>query len=123
SPSYSCSWATRRGQRPWHVQTLLAREPGVFAIDRSAPDRSGAGGANGGGQGEREPARQGPGTEPGNRVTGSGAHTESRKGKEEGAHLAAHPASAQSEGSLLVAADAQPGRRLDSSTANPSSVS
>jgi hypothetical protein len=39
------------------------------------------------------------------------------------AHLAAHPASAQSEGSLLVAADAQPGRRLDSSTANPSSVS
>jgi hypothetical protein len=39
------------------------------------------------------------------------------------AHLAAHPASAQSEGSFLVAADAQPGRRLDSSTANPSSVS
>ena len=27
---------TRRGQRPWHVQTLLAREPGDLAIDRSA---------------------------------------------------------------------------------------
>jgi hypothetical protein len=28
--------ATRRGQRPWHVQTLLAREPGDLAIGRSA---------------------------------------------------------------------------------------
>jgi hypothetical protein len=27
---------TRRGQRPWHVRTLLAREPGGLAIDRSA---------------------------------------------------------------------------------------
>ena len=27
---------TRRGQRPWHVQTLRAREPGDLAIDRSA---------------------------------------------------------------------------------------
>ena len=27
---------TRRGQRPWHVQTLLAREPGDLAIDRLA---------------------------------------------------------------------------------------
>ena len=26
----------RRGQRPWHVQTLLVREPGGLAIDRSA---------------------------------------------------------------------------------------
>src|SRR6202021_4167220 len=26
---------TRRGQRPWHVQTLLAREPGDLASDRS----------------------------------------------------------------------------------------
>jgi len=25
-----------RGQRPWHVQTFLAREPGDLAIDRSA---------------------------------------------------------------------------------------
>jgi hypothetical protein len=28
--------ATRRGQRPWRVQTLLAREPGDLAIGRSA---------------------------------------------------------------------------------------
>ena len=28
--------AARRGRRPWHVQTLLAREPGDLAIDRSA---------------------------------------------------------------------------------------
>jgi hypothetical protein len=28
--------ATRRGQRPWHVRTLLVREPGDLAIDRSA---------------------------------------------------------------------------------------
>jgi hypothetical protein len=27
---------TRRGRRTWHVQTLLAREPGDLAIDRSA---------------------------------------------------------------------------------------
>jgi hypothetical protein len=27
---------TRRGQRPWHVRTLLAREPGDLAIGRSA---------------------------------------------------------------------------------------
>jgi hypothetical protein len=27
---------TRRGQRPWHVQTLLAWEPGDLAIGRSA---------------------------------------------------------------------------------------
>ncbi len=27
---------TRRGRRTWHVQTLLAREPGDLVIDRSA---------------------------------------------------------------------------------------
>ena len=27
---------TRRGQRPWHVGTLLVREPGDLALDRSA---------------------------------------------------------------------------------------
>src|SRR6266446_6674639 len=30
------AWSTRRGRRTWHVQTLLAREPGDLAIDRSA---------------------------------------------------------------------------------------
>ena len=38
---------TWRGQRPWHVQTLLAREPGDLAIDRLAtaagPHREGEG--------------------------------------------------------------------------------
>ena len=27
---------TRRGQRPWHVQTLLGRQPGDLATGRSA---------------------------------------------------------------------------------------
>ena len=27
---------TRRGRRTWHVQTLLARDPGDLAIDRAA---------------------------------------------------------------------------------------
>jgi hypothetical protein len=49
------------------------------ADEQSGPDRSGAGGAKGGGQGEREPAKHGPGTEPGNRVTGAGARTACRK--------------------------------------------
>src|ERR1700746_3629719 len=111
---------TRRGQRPWHVQTLLAREPGDLAIDRSAnsrrsasgrrgavaddarsgevrlchssceadeqsgPDRSGAGGAKGGGQGERAPAKHAPDTGTGARDTGAGARTTSRKATEEG---------------------------------------
>jgi hypothetical protein len=30
------AWSARRGRRTWHVQTLLAREPGDLAIDRSA---------------------------------------------------------------------------------------
>src|SRR5215475_11550294 len=47
------------------------------ADEQCGPDRSGAGGAKGGGQGECEPAKHGPGTEPGCRVTGAGAHTES----------------------------------------------
>ena len=27
------AWSARRGRRPWHVQTLLAREPGDLPID------------------------------------------------------------------------------------------
>src|SRR5262245_10650375 len=45
------------------------------ADEQSGLDRSGAGGAKGGGRGEREPAKHGPGTEPDNRVTGAGART------------------------------------------------
>ena len=37
--------STRRGQRPWHVPTLLAREPGDLAFDqrlrRIGPHREG----------------------------------------------------------------------------------
>ena len=29
------AWPTRRGRRPWHVQTLLAREPGGLVSDQS----------------------------------------------------------------------------------------
>jgi hypothetical protein len=28
------AWTTRRGHRPWHVRTLLAREPGDLQPDR-----------------------------------------------------------------------------------------
>src|SRR5207245_9805789 len=107
---------TRRGQRPWHVQTLLAREPGSRdrpfgnrrrsasgrrgavagdarsrevrlchssweADEQSGPDRSGAGGAQGGGQGECEPAKHAPDSEPGKRVTRAGARTSNRNEK------------------------------------------
>src|SRR5262245_21390518 len=46
--------------------------------------RRGAGGAKGWDQGECKPATLGLDAEPGNRVTGAGAHTSNRKGKEEG---------------------------------------
>jgi hypothetical protein len=29
------AWPTRRGRRPWHVQTLLVREPGDLVPDRA----------------------------------------------------------------------------------------
>src|SRR5664279_2182763 len=41
--------------------------------------RCGVGGAKGGGQGECEPAKHGPDSEPGNRGTGAGAHTARRE--------------------------------------------
>src|SRR5437016_13953749 len=53
------------------------------ADEQSGPDRSGAGGAKGGGQGEREPAKHAPDTETGARVTGAGTRTASSKAKEE----------------------------------------
>ena len=33
------TWTTRRGRRPWHVRTLLAREPGDLASDRRGVPR------------------------------------------------------------------------------------
>src|SRR6266481_3210771 len=47
------------------------------ADEQSDLDRSGAGGAKGGGQGECEPAKHAPDSEPGKRVTGAGAYTAS----------------------------------------------
>ena len=55
-------------------------------------ERSGVGGAKGGGQGECAPAKHALGSEPGSRDTCAGAHTASSKGKEEGkVHLALPP--------------------------------
>ena len=54
------------------------------ADEQGGAIRCGAGGAKGGGRGECEPAKHGPGTEPGNRVTSAGAHTTSSKAKKEG---------------------------------------
>ncbi len=38
-------WTARRGRRPWHVQTLLVREPGDLGCDqlryRAGPHREG----------------------------------------------------------------------------------
>src|SRR6478672_10455405 len=51
------------------------------ADEQSGPDRSGAGGAKGGGQGECEPAKRAPDSEPGKRVTRAGAHTANRNEK------------------------------------------
>ena len=45
--------------------------------NKAVPDRSGAGGAKGGGQGECEPAKHAPDTAPGARVTSAGARTAS----------------------------------------------
>ena len=59
--------------------------------NKAEAHRRGAGGAKGGGRGECEPAKHGPGTEPGNRVTSAGAHTASSKTKEEVVHPAPAP--------------------------------
>src|SRR6202040_4346876 len=47
-------------------------------------ERSGAGGAKGGDQGECGPAKHAPDPEPGKRVTGAGTHTDNRERKAEG---------------------------------------
>jgi hypothetical protein len=60
--------------------------------EQSRATDHGADGAKGGGQGKCEPATHAPGAGPGKRVTGTGAHTESCKGKEEGTvHVALLP--------------------------------
>src|SRR5215470_19044254 len=62
------------------------------ADEQGGAIRCGAGGAKGGGQGECGPAKHVPGAEPDKRVTSAGAHTASRKGREEGeVHIAPPP--------------------------------
>jgi hypothetical protein len=54
------------------------------ADEQSGSDRSGAGGAKGGGQGECEPAKHAPDTVPETRVTGAGTHTASLPSRTQG---------------------------------------
>src|SRR5450759_5555052 len=58
--------------RTWGVRL---RHSSCEADEQGGAIRCGAGGAKGGGRGECEPAKHGPDSEPGNRVTGAGAHT------------------------------------------------
>src|ERR1700680_4399593 len=83
-PDWSASG--RRGavaddERTWGVRL---RHSSWEADEQGGAIRCGAGGAKGGGRGECDAANDGPGTEPGNRVTSAGAHTTSSKAKEEG---------------------------------------
>src|SRR6202795_1264775 len=57
----------------------LTRHSSCEADEQSRATGCGVGGAKGGGRGECESAKHGPGTVPGNRVTGAGAHTEFRE--------------------------------------------
>ena len=57
-------------------------DPGHSSCEADEQSRAtgcGVGGAKGGGRGECETAKHGPGTVPGDRVTGAGAHTEFRE--------------------------------------------
>ena len=67
--------------RTWGVRL---RHSSWETDEQSGAIRCGAGGAKGGDQGECEPAKHGPDTESGNRVTSAGAHTAKSKAKEEG---------------------------------------
>ena len=64
----------------------------VKPTNKAGAFRGGAGGAKGGDQGERGPAKHAPGSGPGKRVTGAGPRTASRKAREEGeVHVASAP--------------------------------
>src|SRR5215475_851464 len=84
------------GKRGAVADDARAREVGprnrsCEAGEQGGANRCGAGGAKAGGRGECEPAKHAPGTGPGKRVTGAGAHTECRKAKEGGKVHLAHP--------------------------------
>src|SRR5262245_53856223 len=68
-----------------------SRNRSCEAGEQGGANRGGVGGAKAGGRGECEPAKHVPGTGPGKRVTGAGAHTECRKAKEGGKVHLAHP--------------------------------
>ena len=62
-------------------------DPAIVAMkptNEAGRTGSGAGGAKGGGQGERGPAKHAPGAGPGKRVTGAGPRTASREATEKG---------------------------------------
>src|SRR5258707_15838547 len=65
-------------------EEVCSRHSSCEADEQSRATGCGVGGAKGGGRGECESAKHGPGTVPGNRVTGAEAHTASCKAKEEG---------------------------------------
>src|ERR1700758_433578 len=67
---------SRLSERAEAGRTLdLSRLYSWEAGEQSGPDRSGAGGAKGRGQGERAPAKHAPDTVPETRVTSAGART------------------------------------------------
>src|SRR5258706_12673193 len=88
------SWRSASGRRGAEADDARAREvgrgrSGDEAGERSGAIRGGVGGAKGRGRGECEPAKHVPGTEPGRRVTGAGAHTAKSEREERGeVHLA-----------------------------------
>ena len=85
------------------------RHSSCEAGEQSGAIRCGASGAKGGDQGKCEPAKHVPDAEPGKRVTSAGAHTEDRKGKEEGeVHRALPPSQHRSAGGGVLRAQ---GRR------------
>src|SRR6266699_2436119 len=63
-------------ERTWEVRL---RNSSWEADEQSRATGSGVGGAKGGGRGECESAKHGPGAVPGNRVTGAEAHTARRE--------------------------------------------
>src|SRR5882724_6301663 len=66
------------------AREVRPRRSSCEADEQGGAIRCGAGGAKGGGRGECGSAQHGPGTEPGNRVTGAGTRTASSKAREEG---------------------------------------
>ena len=74
------------GRRGAVADDARTREVRLRHSSREADEQSGAigrgaGGAKGGGRGEREPAKHAPGAEPGERVTGAGPRTDKSQGK------------------------------------------